>query len=73
MTFSCFAGILGIITIAIYGMMDMEDATEKVIRDLHVDPEVLLNEVDENEEREVNEDRHSTEKHQFLTKAKRFF
>lgn len=71
MTFSCFAGILGIITIAIYGMMDMEDATEKVIRDLRVDPEVLINE--DEEEREINEDRHSTEKHQFLTKVKGYF
>lgn len=42
MTFSCLAGILGLITIAIYGLMDMKNVEEKVIVELGIDPSKVL-------------------------------
>ena len=45
MTFSCLAGILGIAAIAVYGLMDMPNATEKVVSDLHIPlSEIISNE-----------------------------
>ncbi|AAS52052.1 ADR132Wp [Eremothecium gossypii ATCC 10895] len=41
MFFSCLAAVLGLITIAVYGLMDMKDAEGRVIEDLGVDPVVL--------------------------------
>lgn len=37
MTFSCLAGVLGLIMIAIYGLMDISNVEEKVIDELHLD------------------------------------
>ncbi|AET38913.1 ferroxidase FET3 Ecym_3427 [Eremothecium cymbalariae DBVPG len=37
MFFSCLVAILGLITIAVYGLMDVQDIEEKVIEDLGVD------------------------------------
>ena len=38
MTFSCLAAILGLIMIALYGLMDLSNVEEKVIDELHLDP-----------------------------------
>ncbi|CCE65542.1 hypothetical protein TPHA_0L01890 [Tetrapisispora phaffii CBS 4417] len=36
MTFSCLAGILGLLTIAVYGLMEMPDVEQKVIKELDI-------------------------------------
>lgn len=42
MVFSCLAGVLGLISIALYGLMDMEHVEEKVIEELHLDVDKVL-------------------------------
>ncbi|GCF01007.1 ferroxidase fet3 [Zygosaccharomyces mellis] len=53
--FSCVAGVLGLITITIYGLMDLQNVEEKVIEDLDIAPGTLLEEGEE-EEIETNQD-----------------
>ncbi|AQZ16470.1 FET3 (YMR058W) [Zygosaccharomyces parabailii] len=45
--FSCVAGVLGLITITIYGLMDLQNVEERVIEDLDISPGELLGEDDE--------------------------
>lgn len=45
MVFSCLAGVLGIVTIAIYGLLEQpEAASEKIIQDFDIDSSELLDE-----------------------------
>lgn len=45
MTFSCLAGVLGLITLSIYGLMEQpEAASEKVIQQFEVNPQDLIDE-----------------------------
>ena len=45
MVFSCIAGVLGLATIAYYGMNDIADVEERVARDLDVDFDEEDNEI----------------------------
>lgn len=47
MTFSCLAGALGILTISIYGVMDIETNPVELAKDLHVNPEAVLDDDDD--------------------------
>ncbi|SCU85732.1 LADA_0D09296g1_1 [Lachancea dasiensis] len=46
MTFSCLAAILGLITIAFYGLMDIKNVEEKVVHDLDLDITELVGQDD---------------------------
>lgn len=50
LVFSCVAGILGIIVIAIYGMADIKNVEARVIRDFDVDPSDLEEETSSSHE-----------------------
>lgn len=52
--FSCVAGVLGLIAITLYGLMDLQNIEEKVVEDLHITPDNLADE-DEDENIEVNQ------------------
>ena len=45
LVFSCIAGVLGLATIAYYGMNDIADVEERVARDLDVDFDEEDNEI----------------------------
>lgn len=51
--FSCVAGVRGLITITVYGLMDLHNIEERVIEDLDISPRELLEE-EEEEEIEAN-------------------
>ncbi|SCU79512.1 LAFA_0B03620g1_1 [Lachancea sp. 'fantastica'] len=52
MTFSCLAAILGLIAIAVYGLMDLSNVEEKVINELDLDIDQVLAEDSNSEERD---------------------
>lgn len=51
--FSCVAGVLGLATISVYGLMDIKNVEEKVARELDIDlGELIDEEIEEDKERE---------------------
>lgn len=55
MTFLCLDGVLGLMTLSMYGLMDISNVEEKVIRDLELPPEVILEDVDLESSHETGE------------------
>lgn len=53
MTFSCLAGILGLITLAVYGLMDVNEPESEYVKDLGLD---LKQVVDEPVDSEIGDD-----------------
>ena len=41
MTFSCLAGVLGLISLSTYGLMGVKKSEEEIIRDLGMDPDAV--------------------------------
>lgn len=55
MTFSCLAAILGLVAISIYGLLDIKNLEEKVIRNLDINPDLLFDDDESDEKkRDVN-------------------
>lgn len=54
LVFSCVAGVLGCVTIFIYGMADIPNIEERVVKDLNIDERQLLAEFDEDEDEAVS-------------------
>lgn len=58
MTFSCLAGVLGLITLSVYGLMEEPHVEEKVIEDFRLDPREII----EDESSETNTAENTAEK-----------
>ncbi|XBW36927.1 hypothetical protein QEN19_002506 [Hanseniaspora menglaensis] len=71
MTFSCLSGILGMITIAIYGLMGMKDEEAQMdfVEELGLDVNEVI-EVNENEEGEEDEEEAAESATSLLTETK---
>ncbi|CCK73450.1 ferroxidase FET3 NDAI_0G04650 [Naumovozyma dairenensis CBS 421] len=73
MVFSCLCGVLGLIMLSVYGLMDISDVEEKVVKDFRLSPEILLDDknMDHNESYQESVMEKSGSKSKFFTSIRR--